>query len=537
MFLSILIFYVECSFSQNIQLIDSLQNSWVIYSQEQSYNQQFHWKDTSCCTPPDLEMINATQTSNYENTLQVILDGYQIQDNQFSITNLGFNIQIANYTIINQTNAVINNYCLIDKIDQNSNTINSGMMEFQIAVLNPQSNQQQNLIFQYWFICQSSTFENPQQIKIHFDTSMIIIILFGCFCVWIFTKMAKIRSLKIKIDFKKQSFFNRLIAIQPFQQEDQVLYFQGFQVTWILYILYIFASIMFYVLVRYINAWYEVVLIMCLIFALFCCWFLFNELQCFLSVNLKLQVEIFKSIRVCDCISLFLSILFVVLYLTLNQAWYISNMITFCISGSLFRLFKVINLRGVALLYGFIMIFDCFYFFVLLTTIAKVNYEIIVLQYSNFPVLFQIPQFRYNLNKVCVWLSLMDLVVPGISISYLYRFDRNRNSRVYFIIGLLGLFFGIICWLLATLTPSNTKIQLPQSIFVYPLIILFTCLWAIRQGDLRIIWYGEFYDKYLMDNFIIEYNPETSKIALENSSLKQDQIANLIKGLRLEPQL
>ncbi|CAK84741.1 unnamed protein product (macronuclear) [Paramecium tetraurelia] len=479
-------------------------------------------------------MINATQDSKYENSLEIILNGYNIYNNQSSVAALGFK-QSANLQIINETNIVINNTCA--DVKQGTNTINSGMMQFQIEIILPQSGQQETLMFQYWFICQYQTFNDPSQIKINFDGSMAIIIVFGCICVWFLTKMAKIRSLKIEMDLQKHPFLNRLIAIQAFQLEGQVLYFQGFIVNLILYLFYIVASVMFYVVVHYINAWYETVLIMCLIFALFCCWFLFNELQCFLSVNLKLQAEVFKSIRRCDCISAFLSFFFVVLYLILNQAWYISNIITFCISGSLFRLFKVINLRGVAYLYVGIILFDCIYYFVFLTKLFHVNYEIIVLQYSNYPVLFQIPQFRYNLNKVCVWLSLMDLVVPGISISYLYRFDRNRNSRVYFIIGLLGLFLGIMCWLVGTLTTQNSQIQLPQSIFVYPLIILFTCLWAIRQGDLRTIWYGEFYDKYLMDNFIVEYNPEQSKAELENSALKQDQMTILMKGLKLESQL
>ncbi|CAD8178974.1 unnamed protein product [Paramecium octaurelia] len=534
MFISILLFYVECCFSQSITLIDQFSNSWVIYSLESSYNDSFHWQYTSCCTPPRLQMINATSNSNYENSLQIILNGYNIYNNQFSVAALGFK-QDINYQIYNETNVVIINKC--SQQNEGINTINSGMMQFQIEVIHPLSAQQQTLIFQYWFVCQYQAFNDPSQIKINFDGSMVIIIVFGCFCVWIFTKMAKIRSLRVEMNLQKHPFLNRLIAVQSFQMEGQVLYFQGFKVNSILYLFYIVASILFYVVVHFINAWYETVLIMCLIFALFCCWFLFNEVQCFLSVNLKLQAEVFKSIRVCDCISAVLSIFFVVLYVTLNQAWFISNLITFCISGSLFRLFKVTSLRGVAILYGFIIIFDCVYYFVFLTRVFHVNYEIIVLQYSNYPVLFQVPQFRYNLNKVCVWLSLMDLVVPGISISYLYRFDRNRNSRVYFIIGLLGLFFGIICWLIGTLTSQKYQIQLPQSIFVYPLIILFTCLWAIRQNDLRTIWYGLFYDKYLMDNFTVEYNPEQSKNELENSAFKQEQMTILLKGLRLESQL
>lgn len=41
---------------------------------------------------------------------------------------------------------------------------------------------------------------------------MILIALLGCTIVWIFTKMAKIRSLKIEINLNKHPFLNRLIA-------------------------------------------------------------------------------------------------------------------------------------------------------------------------------------------------------------------------------------------------------------------------------------------------------------------------------------
>ncbi|CAD8125332.1 unnamed protein product [Paramecium sonneborni] len=534
MFLSIFIFFVEYAFSQTITLMDTFENSWIIYSKVSLYNNLFHWQETSCCTPPNLELINATQYSNFQNTLQIILDGYVIKNEQFKLKNLGYSSNIT-YHINNSTNIAIENVCEQAKSD--ANTIESGMIEFELGVYDSESNLSLYLTFQYWLVCQYVLYSEQQQIKINFDASTFFIILLGCLCVWIFTKMAKIRSLKIEINLKKYPFIKRLIAVQSFQLEDQVLYFQGFIVNWILYIIYIVASILFYVLVHYINSWYEVVLILCLILSLFCCWFIINELQCFFSVNLKLQAQIFLSIRVCDCISIFLSIVLVTLYIILNQAWYISDLITFCISGSLLRLFKVISLRGVTILYGAIIIFDCIYYFYLLTQLFSVNYQIVVLQYSNYPVLFQIPQIKYNLNKVCVWLSLMDLVVPGLSISYLYRFDKNRNSRVYFVIGMLGLFFGIILWSLGTLSATSSGIQLPQSIFVYPLIILFTCLWALRQGDFRIIWFGQFYDKYLMDNFTVDYNPESSKEVLETSGLKKEQIATLMEGLKLNSQL
>jgi len=37
--------------------------------------------------------------------------------------------------------------------------------------------------------------------------------------------------------------------------------------------------------------------------------------------------------------------------------------------------------------------------------------------------------------------------MPGLVIAYLNRFDKNRNSKIYLIIGLLGLSFGIIFWI------------------------------------------------------------------------------------------
>lgn len=51
--------------------------------------------------------------------------------------------------------------------------------------------------------------------------------------------------------------------------------------------------------------------------------------------------------------------------------------------------------------------------------------------------------------------------MPGLVIAYLNRFDKNRNSKIYLIIGLLGLMFGILFWILFMVYASLINVQLP----------------------------------------------------------------------------
>lgn len=53
---------------------------------------------------------------------------------------------------------------------------------------------------------------------------------------------------------------------------------------------------------------------------------------------------------------------------------------------------------------------------------------------------------------------MTDVIVPALSIAYLYRFGRNRNSKVYFYMGLSGLFFGIIVWAFAAFSAASHSV-------------------------------------------------------------------------------
>jgi hypothetical protein len=121
-----------------------------------------------------------------------------------------------------------------------------------------------------------------------------------------------------------------------------------------------------------------------------------------------------------------------------------------------------------------------------------------VLEFANFPLLLEIPTIKDTLMIKCSWLSIEDIILPGLLICYLYRYDTNNNSRVYTSIGVSALFLGILTWIISSVAASRAQISLPQSMFVFTFIIVGTVLWAYKQGDLKSLWMGHFYDKAVM---------------------------------------
>ena len=47
----------------------------------------------------------------------------------------------------------------------------------------------------------------------------------------------------------------------------------------------------------------------------------------------------------------------------------------------------------------------------------------------NIPVKLVFPTFEKYTDKVCSWISITDIVVPGSMLSYLYRFDRSKGVK------------------------------------------------------------------------------------------------------------
>ncbi len=59
------------------------------------------------------------------------------------------------------------------------------------------------------------------------------------------------------------------------------------------------------------------------------------------------------------------------------------------------------------------------------------SYDILVLKDFNYPIEFQLPMLQTVFDKRCAWISVANVILPGLMISYSIRFDKNRNTTIY----------------------------------------------------------------------------------------------------------
>jgi hypothetical protein len=97
-----------------------------------------------------------------------------------------------------------------------------------------------------------------------------------------------------------------------------------------------------------------------------------------------------------------------------------------------------------------------------------------------------------NLYKKCSWLPVIDVVVPGVCLSYLRKYDENFHTGmggVYTIIGNISFIISTTIWILIeVLYPFSV----PFSLITYPLTLGSIVLTAYKRNELKTLWNGTF---------------------------------------------
>ena len=62
---------------------------------------------------------------------------------------------------------------------------------------------------------------------------------------------------------------------------------------------------------------------------------------------------------------------------------------------------------------------------------ADYSYNILALQYFNLPSEIELPIFADSFQRKCVWISILNVLLPGLFIGYCYRFDKNKGGLIY----------------------------------------------------------------------------------------------------------
>jgi hypothetical protein len=65
------------------------------------------------------------------------------------------------------------------------------------------------------------------------------------------------------------------------------------------------------------------------------------------------------------------------------------------------------------------------------------------------PLFIEVPDLVNNLFKKCSWLPVIDIIIPGVFLSYLRTYDENYSARwggVYTVIGNISFLLGTTAW-------------------------------------------------------------------------------------------
>lgn len=99
------------------------------------------------------------------------------------------------------------------------------------------------------------------------------------------------------------------------------------------------------------------------------------------------------------------------------------------------------------------------------------------------PLFFQVPDLINGLFKKCSWLVVVDVIVPGVTLSYLRVYDENKSSRfggVYTVWGNITFILSTALWIgLEAIYPFS----IPFSLVTYLSLMLVIFFIAWRRND------------------------------------------------------
>ena len=190
-------------------------------------------------------------------------------------------------------------------------------------------------------------------------------------------------------------------------------------------------------------------------------------------LNRKLRKPIFKFIRFCDVLSGIIAIvLFVFSLIYENWIFYDALAICVCVGGIKLLTFASLRQAGLSFLIT-----------VLTSTIISVIFHYTLPRsYNDYaseiasPLFITLPDLITNLFKKCSWLPVLDVIIPGVLLSFLRKYDENYHTGfggVYTIIGNLTFILSTGLWILIeALYPFSIPFSLISYTLLYGAIFL-----------------------------------------------------------------
>ena len=225
----------------------------------------------------------------------------------------------------------------------------------------------------------------------------------------------------------------------------------------------------------------------------------------------------------------------IIVFWAITLDWILSDILTLILAAALLKIIKFKNLKTATYFFCVEILFEiiwgvAFYFGL------EISYDQFFSSAFTLPLKIECLTFSSFLNKKCVWISITNLVFPGLLLSYFNRYDASKNFSIYYFFSLLAFILGNVIWVIIE---SRFEFSTPASLFCFSLMVIVTLILAHKRNENIELWNGTFYDVELADPLInsrnfMEKGPTTEhsdRISIhseEDSNLKNDASENSI---------
>ena len=134
----------------------------------------------------------------------------------------------------------------------------------------------------------------------------------------------------------------------------------------------------------------------------------------------QLKKRVYKSIRYCDIGSGLLT-MGVTIFAFFSDNWILYDMIAICICVGSIKIFHFNSLKQ-SYLAMTIMVATITIISVVLHFLLPQSYNDYAGELSS-PIFLEVPDLVNNLFKKCSWLPIVDVIIPGVTLSYLRVHD------------------------------------------------------------------------------------------------------------------
>lgn len=179
-----------------------------------------------------------------------------------------------------------------------------------------------------------------------------------------------------------------------------------------------------------------------------------------------------------DVIGIIVGIGFMCAWYFTGTNWIIGDFICLCILLTTIKIIKFGSLRIAIIAFAVTSILDVV-FIILAQIMNGVYFNNAMLTVFNNPLFLVMPALVHYPNRCCSWFFLFSIAYPGIVLSYLYRYDCSRSSKVYSVLFFIFYTLCLVAWVILDLHAAFT---LPFNILTVPFSLLAILLYSNRRG-------------------------------------------------------